>query len=52
MKKILSFINMSKGKAINHKQHTLSKAIGTINSYQSIGNCDSELLEFIKGGIK
>ena len=58
----LNFINMSKGKAINHKQHALGKAIGiiklnldiigNIKSYQVIGDVKSELLDFIKDTIK
>ncbi|MEA1891220.1 MAG: type II CRISPR RNA-guided endonuclease Cas9 [Campylobacterota bacterium] len=53
-----SFLTIFNGKPNSHKQHSLNKAIGitkltlditgTIKSYQCIGNCDSELLEFTK----
>jgi len=58
----LSFINISKGKAVNHKQHAISKAtgiiklnldiLGNIKSYQIIGNAKSELLDFIKDTLQ
>ena len=56
------FITIFKGKANSHKQLSLNKAIGiiklnldiigNIKSYQKIGSCESELLEFIQNVIK
>jgi len=56
------FVTIFNGKANSHKQHSLNKAIGiiklnldilgNIKSYQKIGSCESELLEFIKKVIK
>jgi hypothetical protein len=57
-----SFLTLFNGKPNSHKQHSINKAVGiiklnldilgNISSYQKIGKCENEILEFIKDSIK
>ena len=57
-----SFLTIFNGKANSHKQQSLNKAIGiiklnldilgNIKSYSLIGDCKSEILDFIKDNIR